>query len=514
MQYLNAAIVVVYLVAMLGFGWWGKSRTRNASDYLVAGRRLGPLLYTGTMAAVVLGGASTVGGVGLGYTYGISGMWLVVAIGVGVLLLSLLFAPSIQRLKIYTVSQMLSLRYGSEATKVSGIVMLAYTLMLCATSTGAYATIFVVLFGWDRALSIAIGGIIVVIYSAIGGMWSITLADMAQFIIKTIGVFALMLPFSLASAGGFQGISERAGAEFFDITGIGAQSIITYFVVYTLGLLIGQDIWQRVFTSRTPQIARWGGATAGIYCILYGVAGALIGMAASVILPEIESKDDVYADIALNVLPIGVGGLVLAAAVAAMMSTASGALIASATVARTDVLPYLRSLSRRGARPAAAGAAQHPTVDADGHGVGTSRWWVFGLGVTVIALAIVVQDVVAALTIAYDILVGGLLVAIIGGLVWKRGNGLGAGISMAVGTVVTLGTMVFLEVNAENQYDGIYANEPIYFGLAASALAYCIVSLVTRPTDPAVMAAWEDRVAGNVPDDDAPAEEAEVAARP
>jgi len=62
---INIAIVVVYLLAMLAFGWWGKSRTKNNSDFLVAGRRLGPFLYTGTMAAVVLGGASTVGGVGL-----------------------------------------------------------------------------------------------------------------------------------------------------------------------------------------------------------------------------------------------------------------------------------------------------------------------------------------------------------------------------------------------------------------------------------------------------------------
>ena len=343
MEYLNAAIVVAYLVGMLAFGWWGKSRTKNESDYLVAGRRLGPLFYTGTMAAVVLGGASTVGGVGLGYQYGISGMWLVVAIGSGVLLLSLLFASKLQKLKIYTVSQMLSLRYGPGSTRMSSVVMLAYTLMLCATSTGAYATIFVVLFGWERWLAIAVGGAVVLIYSTIGGMWSITLADMAQFIIKTIGVFALMLPFTFANAGGIDGIRERVDAEFFSITGIGAQSIITYFVVYTLGLLIGQDIWQRVFTARTPLIARWGGTAAGIYCILYGVAGALIGMAASVVLPNIESKDDVYADVAMNILPVGLGGLVLAAAVAAMMSTASGSLIAAATVARTDVVPYVRS---------------------------------------------------------------------------------------------------------------------------------------------------------------------------
>lgn len=496
MQTVNIAIVVAYLVAMLGFGWWGKSRTRNASDYLVAGRRLGPLLYTGTMAAVVLGGASTVGGVGLGYQYGISGMWLVVAIGTGVLLLSLLFAPTIQKLKIYTVSQMLTLRYGHGATRISGIVMLAYTLMLCATSTGAYATVFVVLFGWDRALSIAVGGGIVLIYSTVGGMWSITLADMAQFVIKTIGVFALMLPFSLAAAGGFDGIRERAGAEFFSIDGIGVQSIITFFVVYTLGLLIGQDIWQRVFTSRTPDIARWGGATAGIYCILYGVAGAVIGMSASVILPAVEVRDDVYADVALNVLPIGIGGLVLAAAVAAMMSTASGALIAAATVARTDVVPFVRGWF--GSRDAALSAEERTTAD---HDVASSRWWVLGLGVVTIALAIVVQDVVAALTIAYDILVGGLLVAILGGLVWRRGNGIGAGASMAVGTVVTLGVMAYLEVTLVEPFAGVYANEPIYYGLVASFVVYVAVSLATPSTDPEVMEAWDRRVAGELPED-------------
>ena len=418
-SFVNIAIVVVYLIAMLAFGWWGKSRTKNNSDFLVAGRRLGPFLYTGTMAAVVLGGASTVGGVGLGYKFGISGMWLVVAIGAGVLLLSLLFAPTIQKLKIYTVSQMLTLRYGTKSTQTSGIVMLAYTLMLCATSTSAYATIFVVLFGWDRALAIAVGGSIVLIYSTIGGMWSITLADQVQFVIKTVGIFVLMLPFTLNAAGGLDGIRARVDASFFQIDGIGVQTIITYFVVYTLGLLIGQDIWQRVFTAKTPTVARWGGATAGVYCILYGAAGALIGLGARVALPDIDvshlGKDVVYAEVATQLLPIGIGGLVLAAAVAAMMSTASGALIAAATVARADVLPFVASWFGK--------TINTDDTDNPEHDVKANRMWVLGLGIVAIVIAIITKDVVAALTIAYDILVGGLLVAILGGLVWKRGTG-------------------------------------------------------------------------------------------
>ena len=82
---MDIAVVAIYIIAMIAFGFWGKRRATTQSDFLVAGRRLGPVLYSGTMAAIVLGGASTIGGVGLGYQYGISGMWLVVAIGVGIL---------------------------------------------------------------------------------------------------------------------------------------------------------------------------------------------------------------------------------------------------------------------------------------------------------------------------------------------------------------------------------------------------------------------------------------------
>lgn len=511
MDSINSAIVIAYLLAMLAFGWWGKSRTKNSSDYLVAGRRLGPFLYTGTMAAVVLGGASTVGGVGLGYQHGISGAWLVIAIGIGVLLLSMFFAPRLQRLRIFTVSQMLTLRYGSKnATNASAVVMLAYTLMLCATSTGAYATIFMVLFGWERWLAIAIGGAIVLVYSTIGGMWSITLADQVQFVIKTVGVFALMLPFALAAAGGFDGIraglagiDERVRDSFFSWDGMGVQTVITYFVVYTLGLLIGQDIWQRVFTAKTPTVARWGGSTAGIYCVLYGIAGAIIGMSARVALPNIDidalGKDVVYAEVAMTLLPVAVGGIVLAAAVAAMMSTASGALIAAATVARNDVTPFVAGWFGKDIE---VNTGRNPE-----HDVAANRYWVLGLGVVSIILAIIVNDVVAALTIAYDILVGGLLVPILGGLVWKRGNGIGAALSMAAGTIVTLTTMIVLEIASEEKFGGVYANEPIYYGLAASLVVYIVVSLLTPATRDEVSRHWADRVSGRIDLEGVPAEQ-------
>jgi SSS family solute:Na+ symporter len=486
---LDIVIIVVYLAAMLAFGFWGKTRTKDSADFLVAGRRLGPALYTGTMAAVVLGGASTVGGVGLGYKFGISGMWLVVAIAIGLLALSLFFAGRIQRLKVYTVAQMLKLRYGVDATSASGLVMAAYTLMLSVTSTIAYATVFNVLFGTNRTVSVIIGGAIVMLYSSIGGMWSITLTDMVQFILKTVGIFFLLLPFTWNRAGGLDGIRERAGDAAFSLGTIGIGTIITFFVVYTFGMLIGQDIWQRVFTARSPGVAKWGGTTAALYCVLYGVAGALIGMAASTFLPDVEAKDDVYAQIAEAILPVGISGIVLAAAVAAMMSTASGALIATATVVKTDVKPLLLRLIGRGGETAKPDVEHGRGERSDGgDDVHSDRLYVVVLGIVVIIIAALLNDVVAALTIAYDILVGGLLVAILGGFVWKRATGAGALWSMAVGTVVTLGTMFVV--------GDVLANEPIYYGLGSSLVVYVIISLMTPRTAPEVLEEWDGRLAG------------------
>ncbi|CAL9520512.1 Sodium_pantothenate symporter [Streptomyces sp. enrichment culture] len=473
-------VIVVYLAGMLAMGWWGMRRAGSKSEFLVAGRRLGPALYSGTMAAIVLGGASTIGGVGLGYRYGLSGAWMVVTIGLGILALSVFFSARIARLKVYTVSEMLDLRYGGRAGVISGVVMWAYTLMLAVTSTIAYATIFDVLFDVNRTLAIVLGGSIVVAYSTLGGMWSITLTDMVQFVVKTIGVLLLLLPVAVVKAGGFGAMRAELPASYFDPLGVGGETIFTYVLIYTFGMLIGQDIWQRVFTARDDRTARWGGTVAGTYCLAYAVAGAVIGTAAKVLYPGLGSPDDAFATIVEDALPVGVRGLVLAAALAAVMSTSSGALIACATVADNDIWSRLR-----GAAGTSPGKAQaHDEVKGN-------RVFVLVMGAAVICAAIVLNDVVEALTVAYNLLVGGLLVPILGGLLWKRGTAQGALAAVAVGGLAVIGLMAGY---------GVLANEPVYYGLSASLAAYVAVSLATKPTDETVLAAWRERTAGRAPE--------------
>lgn len=465
---LDVIVVLLYLAAMIGVGWIGMRRARTTEDYLVAGRRLGPGFYMGTLSAVVLGGASTIGTAALGYRFGISGMWLVVMLGLGIIVLSAFLAGPLTRLGVYTVSQMLELRYQASARLITGVLMSIYALMIAVTSTIAIGSVVDVMFGIPRIPAILIGGGIVVLYSVIGGMWSLTLTDIVQFLIMTVGVFLILLPLAIGQAGGLEGMHAALPASYFDLGAIGFDRIFTYFLIYFFGILIGQDIWQRIFTARSASVARIAGIGAGIYTLFYGLAIALIGAAGKVFLPDLESADSAFAAITQNALPAGLRGLVLAAALAAIMSTASAGLLASSTLLLEDL--YERFFKRE--------AGEH---------LAANRRATLLVGVAVLIIACLVNDVIGALTVAYNLLVGGLLVPIIGAFVWRRATGAGALAAIATGGAVVVIFML---------KDGLLADSPIYFGLLASLVAYIVVSLRTTPTSEQQLAAWEQRLEG------------------
>ncbi|MBJ2347869.1 MULTISPECIES: sodium:solute symporter [Pseudomonas] len=450
---LDLIVVLIYATGMIALGWYGMRRAKTRDDYLVAGRNLGPGFYLGTMAATVLGGASTIGTVRLGYVHGISGFWLCGAIGLGIVGLSLFLAKPLLKLKIYTVTQVLERRYNPAARHASALIMLVYALMIGATSTIAIGTVMQVLFGLPFWVSILVGGGVVVLYSTIGGMWSLTLTDIVQFLIMTIGLVFLLMPMSISDAGGWDAMVAALPARYFDFTAIGWDTIVTYFLIYFFGIFIGQDIWQRVFTARSEGVAKVAGTAAGLYCVLYGLAGALIGMAAKVLLPDLENVNNAFASVVQHSLPNGIRGLVIAAALAALMSTAAAGLLAASTTVVQDLLPRLRQGRESG--------------NGDVH---ENRIATLLLGGVVLVIALVVSDVISALTLAYNLLVGGMLIPLIGAIYWKRATTAGAISSMSLGFVTALFFMF---------KDGLDANTPIYYSLSVALVSFVVVSLLS-----------------------------------
>ncbi|WP_199103968.1 sodium:solute symporter [Aquitalea sp. ASV11] len=448
---LDIFVVFVYIASMLLLGWLGMRRATSREEFLVAGRNLGPGFYMGTMAATVLGGASTVGTVKLGYVYGISGFWLCAALGCGILVLNLFLAKPLLKLKVFTVTQILERRYNTVARRTSALVMLLYAVMLCVTSVLAIATVMQVLFTLPFWLAVMIGGGVVVVYSTIGGMWSLTLTDIVQFLIKTIGLMFILLPICLHRVGGWEQLQAKLPASYFSFTSIGGDTILTYFVIYFFGILIGQDIWQRVFTARSDGVARYAGTVAGLYCIVYGLVCAAIGMATKVLLPDLDVPANAFAAMVKDGLPDGIRGLVIAAALAAMMSTASAALLAASTTLSEDLI-----VSDRG-------------------GLWLNRMLTLLVGGVVLMLAMVVHDVLTALTLAYNLLVAGMLVPLLGAIFWPRATTAGAIVSMVLGC----GTAILAMVSY-----GLDSNLPIYQSLAVALVSFVLVSLMTGRGSP------------------------------
>lgn len=461
---IDIVVVVLYMVGMVGVGLWGYRKSDTLDDYLVAGRDIPLWMYVPVMSAVILGGASTIGSGGLGYQHGISGAWLVISLGIGIIVLGLLISTNLANLKAYSLGEVLERRFDKYSGTIGAVIAGVYALTIAIVQTIAIGKILNVLLGFDQQTMIIAAGLIVIAYTALGGMLTVTVTDFVQWCIMTVGIFLLALPLGLQSIGGISTLTAELEPSFFSVSGIGWQTIGSYFLLYVLGIVIGQDIWQRVFTAKDAEVARKGNVIAGVYAIVYGIATAFLGMIALVLLPNIGDPELALPRMIMEVVPVGVSGLILAGFVSAMMSTADSALLASSTLFTNDI--YKRFLD--------------PDADDETY-TKVSRGFIVVLGLFMIFAAVAIGNVVNALILAYDLLTGAIFVPVFGAFFWKRATWQGA-LSSIVGSGVV--TLVTLWVH------GFASNLPILYGLATSLTLFVGVSLVTEPPSAEKLKSW------------------------
>ena len=304
---LDGVVIIGYLVLMLLIGIWGSIKTKNMEDYVVAGRRLGFGAMFPCMCALLLGGGCTLGGAGLGYTTGLSGVWFLIALALGCAALTVI-APKVSRLRIYTIADMLEARYGKASKMFGAVVVAVYLIALATVQVVSVGAILSTLFGWDVKLAMLIGGGVGLLYSWIGGMFAVTITDIFQWIFMTVGVFFMLLPTSLSQAGGFANLTATLDPSYFDFMAIGGGGILAYILLYTLGSPVDQSGWQRLFTAKNKKVAFWGTLATSGYAILWGFAIIIIGMCAAVIMPGIENSDSVFTLMTVRMLPAGLAG--------------------------------------------------------------------------------------------------------------------------------------------------------------------------------------------------------------
>jgi SSS family solute:Na+ symporter len=461
---IDTLIIGIYFLGMIGIGFWGYRSSTNLDDYLVAGRNVPFWMYVPVASAIIIGGASTLGSAGFGYQYGISGAWLVISLGIGIAVLGILISTRLANLKAYTLGNVLEKRYDEYSGTIGAVIAGAYALALAITEVIAVGKVLSVVTGYGDSLMIIIGGLVIIIYSVLGGMLSITITDFIQWCIMTIGIFLLAIPFGLDAIGGISALTAELEPQYFSPINIGVFTIIGFITSYTLGIMIGQDIWQRVFTAKDGETARKGNITVGIYSILYGIGATLLGMIAVVYLGDIADPESALPILINRTVPAGLSGIIFAGFISAMMSTASAGLLASSTLITEDV--YSRFINPNATERRSTFVTRSLIV-------------IFGL--IMIYAAAQIGNVVNALTLAYNLLTGSLFVPIFGAFFWNRSTWQGALSAIGVSIIVVVVSLWIY---------GFDSSLPIFLGMATSFVLFVGVSLLSDPPTQEKLQQW------------------------
>ncbi|MEK4025695.1 sodium:solute symporter family transporter [Sporosarcina sp. FSL W7-1283] len=411
------SIIIIYMLAMIGIGFYAKTKIKDSTDYHLAGRRLGPIMLAGTLAATEIGGGSSVGVASKAYgEWGLSAGWYVVSAGIAIILVSFV-APYMRRALATTVPEVIGRRYGKSSQLIASILSLVASSALTAVQITATASIVHVLTGFDLKLAIVISGAVVVFYTFLGGMWSVTLTDFVQFFIIVIG-FAIAVPFALSNAGGMEHVISQLPKEQLGFTKIGWGTILGFIVLYFMTFSTGQEAVQRYYAAKDEKTAIWGSIMCGGLMTLYAFIPAVLGLIALAAFPNIE-ENSALATVSVELLPPVIAGILLSGVISATLSSASGNLLAVASVYIKDVH---RNLFKKELKDEAELKA--------------SRWIVVITGVGAIGISLFSQQIIPLLVFAFTIRSTGPFAAYLLGLLVERVTKNAGLASIIIGTIV------------------------------------------------------------------------------
>lgn len=329
-------IVIVYMALMIGIAMYvSKRNVKTAEDFHLAGRRLGPIMMAGTLAAAEIGGGSTVGVAAKAYgDWGLSAGWYVVCCGIGIFLVSFI-APFLRRAMATTVPEILERRYGRATHLITTILSICTLFIATAVQVIATASIITTITGVAFVPVVVMITLVVMVYTLMGGLVSVAFTDIVHILFITLGM-CIAMPIILHNAGGWEFIEKTLPATQLSFGKVGWKTIIGLILMYFMTFSTGQEAVQRYFAARNVKTARMGSFLCAILMALYGFIPAIIGLTALAHFPDIN-PNQAMATAAMNFAPTIIAGLVMASVVAATMSSASGDLIGVSTLFTKDV---------------------------------------------------------------------------------------------------------------------------------------------------------------------------------
>ena len=337
-------IMILYGVLTVLFAFFGgRGASKSAESFLMADRNLSLPVYSLTYMATFTGGGLVMGLATLAYTTGISAQWYAMTQGLAFISIVILI-PFLRKFSAYTsVPQVLGHLYGNGTKMLACIITLIGSLALTAGQTIGMGSLITVVTGLPLVYSFWISTILFILITYYGGLKSVAWADVFHGIVLALGII-ILVPVALHNAGGWSVISQSPKVVSGDLNwfGIGLVQIFTWYLMYLFTCGASQFLVQRVWAAKTTQTAVIGNLLAGTFVTFFGIFTAIAGLLAKVLAPPDLDPRLAFAWTVSNLLPEIFAGILLAAAVAAVMSGADSFLLAASTTFVNDIYIPLR----------------------------------------------------------------------------------------------------------------------------------------------------------------------------
>lgn len=461
MHPVDIGIVVLYFAGMLGVGFYFRARQDTLDEYFVGGRKMSARHIGFSVVATDVGGGFSIGLGGLGFAMGLSASWLLFSGLLGAWLAAVLLVPKVKSLgekhNFRTFPDLLAQRFGERVRILAALVSAIGYAGFTGSQLLAGGKLTAAAFGLDVVPAVLIMAVVIIVYTALGGLEAVVYTDTVQWAILLLGLTFLALPLGYSAVGGLSGLSAALPDGFLSLTNVGLKELLTWLVTIVPIWFVAMTLHQRIHACRDVATAKRAWYLAGLLeWPLMAFIGATLGLFARVLFPGAEAEMGLPL-VVRDVLPVAARGTVIAAYLAAIMSTADSCLLASVGNLIGDI--YQRHL-----RPGPYRGTDEGSV------LWLSRVVTLVVGFGSVAFALLVPKVIDSILLAYAFMVSGLLFPTIAALYWRRVTASAAFWSILAGGV----TAVVLSLP---WIDPPLDLDPAFFGLPVSGIVLLVVTV-------------------------------------
>lgn len=487
-MFLSLTIVVLYQICMIGVGYYFYTkRTGGITDYFLAGKQAPWYLIAGSLFGTGIGAGAAVGlaestyrqqTIAAAWKYG--GTYAIA----GILLLLVLLSDKLPQSTGVTIPEIMEDRYDRKTRNL----MTVFFILAFIGALGAQwlAVGSIISFFFPDTLSIfqatVLGATVVTLYTLLGGMSAVMWTDLIQAIILFVG-FWLLAVVAIPEFGGWTTIARDAStisSQALDPLAIRPISVLGFTLQFLPLFLIGQDLLQRIMAARSNRDARIGIILAGIFASVLVVIPVFAGIIGFVRYPDIGNPKYIIPQLVVDVLPVWAGGILLAALVAAVMSTGDSLLLTtSSNVVNDFYLVYVDT---------EASPALQQRI---------SRLVILFTSLVSVAMAFALPRILNLLIVSTLVIAAGGVIPWLAVFYWPRATANAAFWSMLIAgfSAAIWGVLGFL--NGSTAFMGV---PPMVIGLPLSLLLFIGLSIYEEPEYDRALATAEQHNLSQVSD--------------